>query len=102
MGTPFIEASDRVMALLRNARRIATTRQDRRLAMDVLKACSLYVKGTSFPCDPEVFEKLSKSIIDKQTPAIIEEFAKVEKMLSDSFAVSDTRAWRTIKLPKNR
>lgn len=99
--TQFEESAARVMALVRNARKMAVNRQDRRLAMDVLRACSLYVKGTRFPCDPEIFNKLASSIIDKQNQSIMEEFAKVEKTLSDSFSGSakQTRSWQTLKLP---
>jgi len=83
-----------VLALLRNARSQAINRQNRRLAMDVLKACSLYVKGTNFPCDPSIFDRLASSIIDKQNAAIMEEFAKVEKSLTDSFSSAERGQWR--------
>jgi hypothetical protein len=101
MTNTFKEASERVLALLKNAEDIAVVRQNRRLAMDVLRALSLYVKGTSFPCNPEIFEKLSNSIVDKQTLSIIEEFAKTKKSLIDSFIVaSNKKSWRTIRLPR--
>lgn len=75
-------------------------RQNRRLAMDVLRACSLYIEGTRFPCDTKLFDRLAATIIDKQTPAIMEEFAKVEKSLSDAFASAERRTWRTLRLPR--
>ena len=100
MPNTFKESSDMVLALLKNAKKQAVNRQNRRLAMDVLKACSLYVKGTRFPCDPEIFDRLASSIIDKQTYAIIEEFAKVEKSLSESFSAAERKSWRTVKLPR--
>jgi len=100
METPFMQSANRVMALLKNARKMAVARQDRRLAMDVLKACSLYVKGTSFPCDPAIFDKLASSIMDKQNATIMSEFDKVEKSLSNSFACAEKKTWRTISLPK--
>ena len=102
MPNTFKEASARVMALLHNARKMAVVRQDRRLAMDVLRACSLYVKGTNFPCDPAIFERLAFSIIDKQNLAIMEEFAKVEKTLADSFSytAAEKKTWRTLRLPR--
>ena len=100
MPTPFQKSSAMVLAMLRNARRQAIGRQNRRLAMDVLKACSLYIKGTNFPCDPEIFERLASTIIDKQNQAIMEEFAKVEKSLTDSFSAAERGSWRAIKLPR--
>lgn len=82
----FQQSSEMVLALLRNARSQAVLRQDRLTAMDVLRACSLYVRGTRFPCDPDVFDRLAASIVDKQNPAIMEEFARVEKSLTDAMA----------------
>lgn len=102
MPKNFKQASDEVMAILHNARKMAIVRQNRRLAMDVLHACSLYVKGIKFPCDPMIFERLAASIIDKQTPAIIEEFAKVEKSLAAGFDSSEKMNWRTVRLPNRR
>ena len=100
MPTPFQKSSAMVLALLRNARRQAVGRQNRRVAMDVLRACSLYVKGVNFPCDPEIFDRLASSIVDKQNQAIMEEFAKVEKSLTDSFSSAEAGSWRAVKLPR--
>lgn len=100
MPTPFQKSSAMVLALLRNARRQAVGRQNRRLAMDVLKACSLYIKGINFPCDPDIFDRLASSIVDKQNQSIMEEFAKVEKSLVDSFSAAERGSWRTIKMPR--
>jgi len=99
MPTTFAESSDRVMTLLRNAMKMAIVRQNRHLAADVLHACSLYVKGTNFPCDPNIFERLAVSIIDKNNSALIEAFGKVEHELLKSFIGVDKRTWKTIKLP---
>ena len=99
MPTSFSKSADMVLALLRNAKKMAIARQDRRLAMDVLHACALYVKGTNFPCDPNIFEKLASSIIDKNNYALLESFATVEKVLTGSFIGADKRTWRAIKLP---
>lgn len=95
MENKFQQASEKVLVVLRNARNIATVHQNRRQAKDVLRALALYVQGTGFPCKPDIFEKLSVSITDKSTPAIIEEFDKVENDLLNSFNSS------TVKKPKN-
>jgi hypothetical protein len=92
MPNTFNEALEIVITLLRNARNIATTNQKRREAMDVLRSLSLYVSGTNFPCDPEIFEKLRDSIVDKPTIAIIEEFAKVEEDIIIAFNSSGATA----------
>ena len=99
MPTTFSKSADMVLAMLRNAQKMAVARQNRRLAADVLHACALYVKGTNFPCNPIIFERLAESIIDKNNYALIEAFAKVEKELSDSFVGVNKRSWRAIKLP---
>jgi hypothetical protein len=101
MTNEFKESSERVLSLLNNAKNMAVTHQNRRLAMDILHSLGLYVSGTKFPCSPEVFEKLGRSIIDKQNQSIIEEFAKVEKDLIISFRSSKGKAsWHTLKLPR--
>ena len=79
------------MAVVRNARQMATKRQDRRLAMDVLRACSLFAKGINYPCDPEIFEKLASSIIDKTTLAMMEEFANLENTLMKMAALGNRK-----------
>jgi hypothetical protein len=101
MSNSFTEETNRVLALLHNARKIAVERQDRRLAMDVLHACALYVKGVKFPCDPEMFNKLASSIIDKRDIAIMEEFAKVEESMGFSLKeeLKKKNSWRTIRMP---
>jgi len=91
MENQFEKASEKVLVLLRNARNIATVRQNRRVAREVLHALSLYVQGTGFPCEPDIFENLSTSITDKTTPAIIEEFDKVENDLLNSFHSSSVK-----------
>jgi hypothetical protein len=88
------------MVVLRNARKMAVIRQDRRLAAEVLRACSLYVRDTLFPCDHEIFDRLADSIADKNNASLLEAFAKVEKELSVAVKGSDKREWRTIKLPR--
>jgi len=101
MTNSFQEASDRILALVHNAKNMATHRQNRRLAKDVLRACSLYVQGTRFPCDTKIFDNLATSITDKSTPSIIEEFNKVEKTLSAVFASAEQKqGWKTIRLPR--
>jgi hypothetical protein len=100
MPSSYEEAVNRVLAQLSNAKKMAINRQNRRLAMDVLRACSLYVKGTRFPCDPQIFEALAASIIDKRDTAIMEEFAKVEKVLKEGFHGAEKKSWRTLKLPR--
>ena len=91
MDNQFKEACDRVLVTLRNARNMATVRQNRRIAGEVLHALALYVQGTGFPCSPDIFEKLSKSIEDKTTLAIVEEFNKVEDDLVNSFHASSMK-----------
>jgi hypothetical protein len=101
MPTSYEETSNRVMAQLHNAKNIAIKRQNRRLAIDVLKACSLYVQGTQFPCDPKMFEQLAESIIDKRDTAIIEAFAKVEKVIVEGSRGVQQQTWLAI-LPQTR
>lgn len=85
MPNTFNKALDRVLSLLKNARNIAVVSQNRREAMDILRSLSLYVSGTNFPCNPDIFENLRSSIIDKPTLAIIEEFDKVEQEIVIAF-----------------
>ncbi len=80
--TKLLETANDIMALLKNAKRIAILRQDRRMAMDVLRACSKYIQGTKFPFDYKFIEKLADAIIDKNNYAILESFDKVENELS--------------------
>lgn len=100
MPTTFSESSDRVMAILKNARKMAVVRQDRRMAADVLRACALYVRDTNFPCDPDVFVRLADSIVDKNNSALLEAFEKAERELSSSFKGADKKTWKTIRLPR--
>jgi hypothetical protein len=100
MPITFSDSAEMVMALLKNARKMAIARQNRRLAADVLHACALYVKDTNFPCDANIFEKLSKSITDKNNIALLEEFAKVEQELSGALIGVNKRTWKTTKLPR--
>jgi len=100
MATSYSETAERVLAQLHNARKMAINRQNRRLAMDVLKACALYVKGTNFPCDPKMFDQLAASIIDKRDTAIIEEFAKVEKVLTEGVQGVQQQTWLAVRPPK--
>jgi len=100
MPSSYEESSERIMAQLSNAKKIALQRQNRRLAMDVLKACALYVKGTQFPCDPKMFEQLAESIVDKRDTAIMEEFARVEKFISDGSHGVQQQTWLAVRPPK--
>ncbi len=98
--TMFAARAGEIMALLQNARKIAILRQDRRLAADAVRACSLYAKGMGFPCDHDLLENLAASIVDKNNYALIDAFDKVEREFALGIEGAMHKTWKTISLPR--
>ena len=96
MPSTIQRTANMLFALVQNAKTQAIARQNRRVAMDVLQACSLYAKGVNFPCEPDMFKNLAASIVDKQNGAIIEEFSQVEKFLANMILSTSHDHWRTM------
>jgi len=70
--------SDKLLALLDNARTLSIRQQQRTLAADVVRACKILAKNDSSPVSPELFDPLIEGIPGKMNQPLAELFAATE------------------------
>ena len=78
------ETSDiakKILALLGNAKELATYHQQRTFARDVTKACKIFAKTNHFPVDPEIFDQLILAIPGKMNFDLSELFATASEIV---------------------
>jgi hypothetical protein len=73
-----------ILALLDNAKTLAVRHQNRRFAVDVVRACRMHSEKSKFPIDPKVLDSLAKSIGDKMSAPIEDMFKQVMTIVSDT------------------
>jgi len=68
--------SDKLIALLDNAKTLAIRHQQRPLAVDVVRACKILAQNKGSPVAPELFDPLIEGIPGKMVQTLVELFTK--------------------------